>query len=229
MPLAPMGSKVQIHEATDKQGTWVYHSIDRWYVFTSPEHYRTHVCHTKATKSERLSDTVKFFNDAPEVSPEDKLMQVIQDQTKILQGKCKDDHMLQELGRLMDLTKRHLGKQDTAREKAESKVSSSAQSTLPRVKSESNKADLPRVLDPTVRVTRAMSRQQDTAKQVPRVASPSLPGKTSSPPTQPSSKPAQATTCAPSASRPKPAKTSLRRSTKTTPPEPIARQMRASR
>ena len=118
-------------------------------------------------------------------------MQAIQDQTKILQGKCKDDHMLQELGRLMNLTKRHLGKQNTAKEKAESKASASAKATLPRVESESNKANLPRVLDPTVRVTRAMSRQQDTAKQVPRVALPPLPGKTSSPPTQPSIKPAE--------------------------------------
>ena len=94
---------------------------------------------------------------------------------------------------------------------------------------ESNKDDLLRVLDPTMRVTRAMSCQQDTAKQVPRVASPPLPGKTSSPPTPPASEPARATTRAPSASRPKPAKTSLRRPTKAAPPEPIARRTRASR
>ena len=27
MPLAPMGYKVQVHKKTDKQGTWVFHSI----------------------------------------------------------------------------------------------------------------------------------------------------------------------------------------------------------
>ena len=59
----------------------------------------------------------------------------------------------------MDLIKRHLGKQNKAKEKAECKISPSAKATLLRVESESNEADLPRVLDPTVQVTRAMSRQ----------------------------------------------------------------------
>ncbi len=36
------------------------HSIDGWYLFTSPDYYRTHTCHVKATKSERHSDTVHF-------------------------------------------------------------------------------------------------------------------------------------------------------------------------
>ena len=39
MPLAPMGCEVQAHEKADKQGTWAYHSIDGWYLLTSPEHY----------------------------------------------------------------------------------------------------------------------------------------------------------------------------------------------
>ena len=39
MPLAPMGCKAQIHEKSDKRGTWSYHTIDGWYVRTSPEHY----------------------------------------------------------------------------------------------------------------------------------------------------------------------------------------------
>jgi hypothetical protein len=52
MPLAPMGCKAQIHEKTDKQGTWAYHSIDGWYLFTSPEHYRTHTCHVKANQKQ---------------------------------------------------------------------------------------------------------------------------------------------------------------------------------
>jgi hypothetical protein len=37
MPLAPMGCEAQIHKKTDKQGTWACHSIDGWYLFTSPE------------------------------------------------------------------------------------------------------------------------------------------------------------------------------------------------
>ena len=36
MPLAPMGCKVQVHEKTDKRGTWAYHSVDGWYLSTPP-------------------------------------------------------------------------------------------------------------------------------------------------------------------------------------------------
>jgi hypothetical protein len=38
MLLAPMGCKAQIHKKTNKRGTGAYHSIDGWYLFTSPEH-----------------------------------------------------------------------------------------------------------------------------------------------------------------------------------------------
>ena len=60
MPLAPMGCKVQVHKKADKRGTWAYHSIDWWYLSTSPEHYQTHVCHIKHTNSERFLYTVQF-------------------------------------------------------------------------------------------------------------------------------------------------------------------------
>lgn len=39
MPLAPMGCESQVHEKTDKRGTWAFHSLDGWYLNTSPEHY----------------------------------------------------------------------------------------------------------------------------------------------------------------------------------------------
>ena len=38
MPLAPRGISVQVHEKTDKRSTWAYHTVDRWYFATSPEH-----------------------------------------------------------------------------------------------------------------------------------------------------------------------------------------------
>ena len=41
MPLAPMGMLVQVHEKTEKIGTWAYHTVEGWYLATSPEHYRT--------------------------------------------------------------------------------------------------------------------------------------------------------------------------------------------
>jgi hypothetical protein len=52
MPLAPMGCEAQVHEKTDKCSTWAYHSVDGWYLFTSPEHYCTRNFHIKYTKSE---------------------------------------------------------------------------------------------------------------------------------------------------------------------------------
>ena len=80
MPLAPLGCNVQVHEKADKRGTWAFHSVDGWYVQTSPEHYRTHKCHIKSTNSDRFSDTVQFQHKRitnPTVSPRDKLMNVI--------------------------------------------------------------------------------------------------------------------------------------------------------
>lgn len=81
-----MGSKVQIHEATDNRGTlfcpWLVPTIQ-----TSPDYYRTHICHAKTTISDRLSDTVKCYPQTPAVTPEEKLMQAIHDQAKNNQAK----------------------------------------------------------------------------------------------------------------------------------------------
>jgi hypothetical protein len=60
MPLAPMGCEVQIHKKMDKHGTWLYHSVDRWYLATSPKHYHVHNCYVKATQVERLTNTIQF-------------------------------------------------------------------------------------------------------------------------------------------------------------------------
>ena len=42
MPLALMGCAVQIHESSERQGTWVSNTIDGWYLQTSPKHYQCH-------------------------------------------------------------------------------------------------------------------------------------------------------------------------------------------
>ena len=89
MPLAPMGCGAQVHEKTDKRGTWSYHSVDGWYLFTSPEHYRTHVCHVKATKSERLTDTLQLRHKHitnPTVTHADKVMNPISACAAALKG-----------------------------------------------------------------------------------------------------------------------------------------------
>jgi len=88
IPLAPMGCKAQVHEKTDKRSTWAYHSVDGWYLFTSPKHYRTHNCHIKHTKSERLSDMVQFQHKRitnPTITHADKVMHALADCVKVLQ------------------------------------------------------------------------------------------------------------------------------------------------
>ena len=61
MPLTPMGCAAQVHEKTDKRGnwaySWLYHTMDGWYLATSSEHYRTYLCHIKETHSKRLSNS----------------------------------------------------------------------------------------------------------------------------------------------------------------------------
>ena len=49
--LAPMGCDSQVHDNKDKKMTWSYHSVDGWYLYTSPEHYRNHACHINSTKN----------------------------------------------------------------------------------------------------------------------------------------------------------------------------------
>ena len=72
-----MGCAAQIHKKTDKRGTWSYHSVDGWYLSTSPEHYRTHKYYVKDTRSERLSNTVQLQHKSitnPTISHADKIM-----------------------------------------------------------------------------------------------------------------------------------------------------------
>ena len=87
MPLAPLRCRVQVHEKTDQRGTWAFHSVDGWYLATSPEHYRTHRCHIKGTNSDRFSDTVQFFHKHitnPTLTHGDKVMHALADCAKAL-------------------------------------------------------------------------------------------------------------------------------------------------
>ncbi len=52
MPLAPMGCEAQVYEKTKNRGTWAHHSVDGWYLLTSPENYCTQLsyqAHQKQT------------------------------------------------------------------------------------------------------------------------------------------------------------------------------------
>jgi hypothetical protein len=96
MPLTPIGCNAQVHEKTNKQGTWAFHSVDGWYLFTSPKHYRTHNRHVKHTKSKRLSNTVQFQHKRitnPSITHAAKVMHALADCVKSIQGMTgKDRH-----------------------------------------------------------------------------------------------------------------------------------------
>jgi len=114
MPLAPMGCEAQVHEKINKCGTWTYHSVDGWYLFTSPEHYCTHNCHIKHTKSKRLSDTVQFQHKRitnPTIIHADKVMHALANCVKALQGmmsSARNSQAAQDLQRIIEATKAHV-------------------------------------------------------------------------------------------------------------------------
>ncbi|KAL7475021.1 hypothetical protein ACHAW6_000954 [Cyclotella cf. meneghiniana] len=45
------GMQVQVHEKTDKPGTWAFHCVDSWYLNTFPEHYRSVTLFASNTKT----------------------------------------------------------------------------------------------------------------------------------------------------------------------------------
>ena len=84
-----MGCTVQVHKKTEKRGTWAYHSVDGWYLTTSPEHYRTHMCHIKQTRSEQLTEKIQFSHKditRPNITHADKFMEAIAECVKAIKG-----------------------------------------------------------------------------------------------------------------------------------------------
>ncbi|KAL7534988.1 hypothetical protein ACHAWF_005018, partial [Thalassiosira exigua] len=107
MPLAPMGCKVQGHEKTDKCGTWSFHSVDGWFLSTSPEHYPTHRCHIRSTRSEWLSDTVHFHHKGitnTSLTTADTLMKAVADCSAALRGisDAAPTEQMRDLARLLN-------------------------------------------------------------------------------------------------------------------------------
>jgi hypothetical protein len=110
MPLAPMGCEAQVHEKTNNRSTWAYHLVDGWYLFTSPEQYRTHNCHIKHTKSKRLSDTIQFQHKRitnPTITHTNKVMHALADCIKALHGmtsSARNSQAAQDLQGIIDAT-----------------------------------------------------------------------------------------------------------------------------
>jgi hypothetical protein len=163
MPLTPMGCEAHIHKKTDKQGTWAYHSVDGWYLFTSPEHYRTHTCYVKATKSKCHLDTVHFKHKHithPTITHADKVMQALMECVKTITGATRgttaqDAKDLQRIGKA---TQAALHKNDAPINNSNAEHRAPRVPKLPRVHA------LPRVPPTTVEnqwITRAMSDTQN--------------------------------------------------------------------
>ena len=96
-----------MYEKTDKRGTWTYHSVDGWYLYTFLEHYYTHACHIKSTKSKRLTDTIQFKHKRitnPIITHADKIMQAMADCIEAWKGITNSNgkHELIELERLVE-------------------------------------------------------------------------------------------------------------------------------
>ena len=84
-----MGCAVQVHKKMDKRGTWAYHSVDGWYLAMPPEHYCTHLCHIKQTRSERLTDTTQFSHKnitRPTITHAEKFTEAIAECAKAIKG-----------------------------------------------------------------------------------------------------------------------------------------------
>lgn len=60
-PLAPPGTRILIHEKSDKRATWAPHGVDGWYIGPAMEHYRCYTTWVTHTNSKRITDTVAWF------------------------------------------------------------------------------------------------------------------------------------------------------------------------
>ena len=112
IPMSLMGCEVQVHEKTDKCGTWAYHSVYGWYLATSPEHYRTHRCHIKITNSERFTDNSHFRHKnitKPIITHTDKIMAAIADCAKAIKnmGNINGEYEMQQLLKLTEKSMRN--------------------------------------------------------------------------------------------------------------------------
>ena len=91
-----------------------FHLVDGWYLFTSPEHYRTHNCRVKHTKSKCLSDTVQLQHKRitnPSITHMDKVMHALANCVKAIHsmtGKGRTSPAMLDLQRIVDATQAHI-------------------------------------------------------------------------------------------------------------------------
>jgi len=170
MPLAPMGCEAQIHKKTDKRGTWAYHSLDGWYLNTSPEHYRVHNCHIKSTKAERLTDTIHFKHKNitnPTLSHLDKLMNALANCKAALLGQIafKSNNTLTELKTLVQHVERKLQADNTTAHTTAQPPQCNTDQPVPRVATQPVPDNTPPPSQPLPRVANPLQSPQQIARR----------------------------------------------------------------
>ena len=119
-----MGCAVQIHERSEKLGSWAMNSVDGWYLRTSDEHYRCHEIYVIQTRGVRLSDTVHFKHKhitIPTVTPEDTIVKCMNDLTQALKERrntqgAVEYEALQKLDDLLNRIPTTTTREETARQ-----------------------------------------------------------------------------------------------------------------
>ncbi len=139
MPLAPMGCEAQVHKKSGNCGTRAYHSVNLWYLFTLLEHYCTHNCHIKHTKSKWLPNTVQFQhkqNTNPSITHADKVMHALADCVEAIKGmtgKARTSQAAQDLQQIVDATQAHLQAHSNKFEETKTPTATRNMQWVPRV------------------------------------------------------------------------------------------------
>ena len=60
-PLAPLGTKVMVHEKPDNRGTWDPHAVEAWYVGLAMHHYRCYRTWVWKTQAECITNTLAWI------------------------------------------------------------------------------------------------------------------------------------------------------------------------
>ena len=69
MPIAPMGCAVQFHVKPNCHQTWGEHSMDGWYLQTSPKHYRCWTVWTTKSHTTQISVSIQPCPQSPPLTP----------------------------------------------------------------------------------------------------------------------------------------------------------------
>jgi hypothetical protein len=88
VPLAPPGTKIVGHVASEGHPTFREHGKVGWYIGPSPEHYRCYKCYFSDTMTKRDVLTVDFFPEKisfPTFTTDDYLKQTAEDMLHLLQ------------------------------------------------------------------------------------------------------------------------------------------------